>query len=314
MALKCLSQWPSRLQGVVAAVAVAAGGAVALPAPARAATVNFPVLEPMNGRFIHRWTTAGSTAFDSGWLRLTPAQNGMAGTAIMDDPFPSDRGIAVEFDYAAYGGTTFNGSRGDGMTLFLLDGTASSSTVGAPGAGLGYACISFDVPGPCQRDGVTGGYLGVGIDEFGNFSSLAGNNTGPGSRPNQIVVRGSGTGTAGFRYLTGAPGPGGTVETGSRAGFRRVLLALSPVNDTLVLNVWSSGNGGQGWFHVVTDVDVERATGQDPLPPTLKLGFSASTGLATDIHEIRDVRVDVSAHQTCDLDGLMTAMDRSTRN
>jgi hypothetical protein len=303
MMLKCLSQWPSRLQGVVAAVAVATVGAVALPAPAaRAATANFPLFESMNGQFTHPWTTAGSTAFNSGWLRLTSEQDNMAGTAVMDDAFPSSRGITVEFDYAAYGGFTYNGSRGDGMTLFLLDGTAPSSTVGAPGAGLGYACTSSPVPGPCQRDGVTGGYLGVGFDEFGNFSSLAGNNTGPGSQPGEIVVRGSGSGTTGFRYLTGAPGPGGTVETGSRAGFRKVRLALSRLNNTLVLNVWSSGDGGQGWFHAITDFDVEHAAGQAALPPTLKLGFSASTGLATNIHELRDVQVDVPSHQTCDLD------------
>jgi uncharacterized repeat protein (TIGR01451 family) len=188
--------------------------------------------------------------------------------------FPSNLGIVVNFQYATWGGQEYAGHRGDGFSFFLMDGSYPPS-VGISGGGLGYTFLP-------------GGYMGVGFDEFGNFS--AGIN-GPGQMPDDIAVRGAADNSvAPYTYLTGAPAPGGTVETGSRDGVRSVQITIMPVNGHLLLSVMSNTGPGTPLEPVITNFDLE-AAGQPALPPTFKLGFTASTGGATNFHEIRDLTV-----------------------
>ncbi len=97
-----------------------------------------------------------------GALRLTHAVNSQVGAIFSDFTFPSNAGLAVTFTSLTYGG-----SGADGLTFFLMDGAVpitSPPKLGAPGGALAYACSNGGAP-----DGLVGGYLGLGMDEYGNF-------------------------------------------------------------------------------------------------------------------------------------------------
>ncbi|MEU3406610.1 hypothetical protein ABZ766_22090 [Streptomyces sp. NPDC006670] len=275
--------------------------AAADPAPGRAAprAVSFPVYEPFDSSANSGTATGNASYPDPGWLRLTSNGNSQAGTWKMKDSFSSALGIVAEFTYATYGGTAFDGKRGDGLSFYLTDGTAADG-VGASGGSLGYAC-TISGSTCVGRPGVPGAYLGIGIDEFGNFSSGLG---GPRAQPNKIVVRGGGNGTTGYKYGTAADPPGNTVETGSRAKNRTVRLSLLPSGRKMLLSVWSDSGPGTDMVQLITDYDVTGIPNQPALPATLKVGFSAATGGATNYHEINELKinvpVDLSVKKTVD--------------
>ena len=131
------------------------------------------------------------------------------GAVVSNFTFPTHRGLRVSFTTVTYGGNNLDGHGADGMSFFLADGSRPVD-VGAPGGSLGYSCknllIGFDratgsfdaIPGnpldvPDMYDGVDGGYLGIGIDEYGNFANPADNtDTGPGFKAGRISLRGAG--------------------------------------------------------------------------------------------------------------------------
>ncbi|GAA2263803.1 hypothetical protein GCM10010232_64670 [Streptomyces amakusaensis] len=256
--------------------------------------LNFPVHEPFDSAVGSLGTAVGSATFQpGGWLRLTSAASSQAGAWEMNDSFSTSLGIVAEFTYATYGGTTFDGRRGDGLAFFLADGTAPNGT-GAPGGSLGYACGGG--PPNCNRSGVPGAFLGIGVDEFGNFSSGQVGNGGPGSQPNRIVLRGGGNGTTGYRYGTAVNGPGGTVETSGRGDYRTVRVTVMPRSGRLLVSLWSDTGPGTPMNQLITDYDVSTIANQPALPSTLKVGFSGGTGGATNIHEIGDLKINVPAN------------------
>lgn len=108
-------------------------------------------------------------AVGSGALRLTDAVDQTHGAVVSDFTFPSGEGVQVTFTTYTYGG-----SGADGMTFFLADG-AQDPSIGGTGGSLGYSCSNVN-PG---YNGVKGGYLGLGIDEYGNFMNR-GDNTASG--------------------------------------------------------------------------------------------------------------------------------------
>ncbi|MFE0055631.1 hypothetical protein [Streptomyces sp. NPDC059003] len=268
------------------------GGALAPAAVSLArAELAFPVHESFdNGNDLG--TATGSASYQDGWLRLTPAQTSRAGSWQMKDSFSTSLGIVAEFTYATYGGATFDGKRGDGIAFFLADGSAATGT-GAVGGALGYACAG--TASRCTSNGVPGAFLGIGIDEFGNFSSPMTGASGPGTQANKIVLRGGGNGTSGYRYGTSASGPGGTVETGSRASFRTVRVTVQPSGGKLLVSVWSDSGPGTTSTKLISDYDVSTVSGQPALPSTLRVGFSAGTGGATNNHEVGDLKINVPA-------------------
>lgn len=150
-------------------------------------------------------------AVNFGALRLTNGDtttggngNNQTGAVVSNFTFPTNEGLQVTWTSVTYGGNAYNNGSGgsgalsgaDGISFFLSDGGTPASpvppTVGALGGSLGYSCSN----GNGTYDGVVGGYLGIGMDEFGNFSNATDNtNTGApggGKRPGAIVVRGAG--------------------------------------------------------------------------------------------------------------------------
>src|SRR6185312_11451999 len=106
-------------------------------------------------------------------------------------------GLQMDFDQAQYGG-----SGADGISFFLSDGSRQLTTTGASGAALGYSTSG-------GQPGVTGGYLGVGLDAWGFFKNsdiegadCAGTNPYDRTRvPNVVSLRGPGDGTSGYCLL-----------------------------------------------------------------------------------------------------------------
>jgi len=131
-----------------------------------------------------------------GALRLTNGDtriggsNGddQTGAVVSNFTFPTDEGLQVTFTSVTYGGDGLSRHGADGISFFLMDGSKPPS-VGALGGSLGYSCSNVN----SRYDGVTGGYLGIGIDEYGNFSNPDDNtDTGPGFRGGRISMRGAG--------------------------------------------------------------------------------------------------------------------------
>ena len=127
-----------------------------------------------------------------GALRLTNGKPNyhQAGAIVSGFTFPSSSGVAVTFKTVTYrgdgGGSGKDGA--DGIAFFLQDGAADPG-YGSWGGSLGYTCSNSNAP----YNGLIGGYVAVGIDEYGNFLNASDNtNSGFGFQPGRIGMRGPG--------------------------------------------------------------------------------------------------------------------------
>jgi uncharacterized repeat protein (TIGR01451 family) len=233
-------------------------------------------------------TLSGDATIDDGWLRLTSATEQQAGSWLTDDVFPSDRGLDIEFHYAMHGGTG-----ADGLLLSLSDGAVAPG-VGRPGGALGYSCYDTSgLFGACDVPGMPGAYVGLGFDRYG-FFSITDPADGPQySSPDHVVLRGSGNGTDGYRLLGSVPAPGAHLETGSRADERTVRVTVEPDGNGVLALTARMDTGPGTALRTVLDHVLLDGPGQAPLPPTLRLGFTGSTGAFTNVHEIDDLVVSV---------------------
>jgi type IV pilus assembly protein PilY1 len=131
---------------------------------------------------------------------------GQAGSIISSGaPFPTGTGLQVVFKTVTYDGDSGGaGNDGaDGMAFFLMDGSLPPYDTGAFGGSLGYTCTNefgnndatIRADGTVRGfDGLVGGYIGLGIDEYGNFLNPGDNTaTGPSYLPGRIGLRGKGS-------------------------------------------------------------------------------------------------------------------------
>ena len=123
--------------------------------------------------------------------------------------FPANSGVQVTFTTVTYRGDSggAGGDGADGISFFLMD-ARQAPNLGAFGGSLGYTCSNtnndqtlYPDGTPRGYDGLVGGYMAVGIDEFGNFlngsnpaTGYNGDNTasGYGYQPGRIGMRGGG--------------------------------------------------------------------------------------------------------------------------
>lgn len=152
-------------------------------------------------------------AVGQGALRLTNGAvdtgangNNQTGAVYAQDVFPSNAGVNITFKTVTYGGNAYKNhasvaSGADGIAFFLADATQvtsvdSSTRTGSFGGSLGYSCANgkdVSTSTPDGSDGLYGAYIGLGIDEFGNFSNPGDNtSTGPGLGWNRVTLRGAG--------------------------------------------------------------------------------------------------------------------------
>jgi type IV pilus assembly protein PilY1 len=150
----------------------------------------------------------------NGALRFTNGYPGgyhQNGAIVSTTPFPTGQGISITFKTITYLGDKGRGGDGaDGISFYLMDasqlntatitGTAAGdgNGIGAWGGSLGYSCSNANPP----YNGLVGAYLGLGIDEFGNF--LNGTNWMPGyNGPNAATADNS---ALGYGYKPGRIG------------------------------------------------------------------------------------------------------------
>ena len=222
----------------------------------------------------------------NGRLRMTEAAGNQATSATYQHLYPAaDNLVIVEFDYRAYGG---NGA--DGLAVVLSDATVTPQA-GAFGGPLGYG-FKPGIPG------FAGGWLGFGLDEFGNFSNEGGSSN-VGRRRQAVVVRGSGSGTTGYNYLRGTcnngsvntdtacltPAVDGNQNTPHRY---RITVDSRSAGSTLVS---VERNTGSGFVTLIAPFNAQSQAGQAPVPENFFLSLTGSTGGSTNIHELDNLSI-----------------------
>ena len=244
-------------------------------------------------------TSGNADPVNDGWLRLTPSSGNQKGYAYVNSPFPSTMGVIMEFEYKTWRSSSDSYNGADGFCVFLFDAATPTFATGGYGGSLGYA--------PNTSAGVTtglsGGYLGVGFDEYGNFSNgNEGRVGGIGLKCNSITMRGPTTSNATTtnRYLTytqlqtSASSNANSIDwntvTTTRPTdatfFRKIKITILPTGTgSYVITVYwqtsTSGSYTQLLQYTTTDVP----------PANLKLGFAASTGGGFNYHEIRNLYI-----------------------
>lgn len=239
------------------------------------------------------WVAARSSgdftpAIVNGRLGMTQASPKQSTSATYQRLFPAANNlVTIEFDQYAHSG---NGA--DGMAVVLSDARVTPQP-GAFGGPLGYGFK----PGV---NGFAGGWLGVGIDEYGNFSGEGGA-TNKGRRKQSVVVRGSGSGTSGYNYLKGTCNNGAdnasgnclspTVDSGSDSNrpHRYRLTIDSRITGQSLVKV--ERNTGSGYSTLIDSFNAAGQSGQAAIPENLLLSLTGSTGDATNAHQIDNVRI-----------------------
>ncbi|QKE65517.1 hypothetical protein HNE05_19865 [Aquipseudomonas campi] len=240
------------------------------------------------------WAVAsrGATAFTptvtGQRMRLTSNQGNVSTSSTLQRLFPAAGNyIQVQFKYYAY-----NGSGADGVAVVLSDATVTPQP-GAFGGPLGYG-----TRGDAANPGFAGGWLGVGIDEYGNFSVEGGGNPQQ-QRPDSVAIRGSSAtgGTSGYRYIAGtpaglSPGVDNAASTAAAPGhIYRITMDGRFSNEARVTVERDSGAG----FVVLNGLNavnvLAAANSQAPLPSDFYLSLTGSTGGSTNIHELDDLQV-----------------------
>src|SRR5690606_35712519 len=132
-------------------------------------------------------------------LRLTQAVANQSTSATFQRLYPAANNLLIiEFDYYAW--SSQSGTGADGVAVILSDANVAPQP-GAFGGSLGYAQKGAGTDCP-NCAGFAGGWLGIALDEYGNFSNpTEGRNGGPGFRPQSVSVRGAAAGN--YQYLTG---------------------------------------------------------------------------------------------------------------
>lgn len=215
-------------------------------------------------------------------LRLTDNSGNVATAATFQRLLPATGNyVQVQFKYYAY-----NGNGADGIAAIFSDASITPQP-GGYGGSLGYAQLN-------GADGFSGGWLGVALDEYGNFANpTETRNGGPGLRADSVSIRGSGSGTSGYRYLAGTaanlnPGIDVSGTTAGPGHTYRITLDSSVSGKTMVT---VERNTGAGFTTLVPPFDALTQSGQAGLPSNFFMSLTGSTGGSNNIHELDDFQI-----------------------
>ncbi|KYN80216.1 MSHA biogenesis protein MshQ [Vibrio cidicii] len=226
----------------------------------------------------------------NGRLRFTQAVGNQSTSSSYQRLFPArDNLVEVEFDHFAY-----DGSGADGIAVVLSDARVTPRA-GSFGGPLGYGFKP-------NEPGFAGGWLGIGIDEYGNFSNEGGQGSKPGRRRQSVALRGSGEDETGYRYLAGACNNGTTntngscldptVDNNNSGDIHRYKIVVdsrvSNQSQVEILRKVGSGN----WQTIVGPLNVlDSQYNQAAVPDDFLLSITGSTGGSNNIHEIDNFQV-----------------------
>lgn len=239
----------------------------------------------------------------SGHLKLTPGKKSISTAVTKDYEFPSRENlIIVEFQHYAYGGCfeedTPEAGLGDygadGVVAVLYDSAVGATpTVGGYGGSMGYAQRTDNV-----ANGFQGGWLGLGLDEYGNFANpTEGRVGGPGFHTNAAVIRGDGNGTTGYEFLAEAYPLTTPIAPlvdftnppklpGDK--FRLTVDARSTAN----LYIRLERDTGAGYVTIINGFDAKNPIyNQTTTPDLVRFALTAGTGGGCNAHEIDELTV-----------------------
>ncbi len=220
-----------------------------------------------------------------GALRFTngyPGGYAQNGQILSNWTFPSGQGLEITFMTVSYRGdsngyydnATNPGDGADGMSFFLTD-ASQTFYPGAWGGSLGYSCSNTNTP----YNGMTGAYLAVGMDEWGNFlngeaampaaawingvlnpnpNTISGDNTalGFGERPDRIGIRGQGN--VNWNYLLATYGTIPSGNTNPIAPYYPASLATTcPAGSGATCNTTAAGGNNTPYSITATQKTCE---------------------------------------------------------
>ena len=258
-----------------------------------------------------KWRTLFSSggyepAIVNGRLRLTDRGKSLS-TAVTKDYYFLAKWNLIEVEYLqyAYGGcergstATKGGGLGrwgaDGIVMVLFDSNVGHSPEpGSFGGSMGYAQGH-------GKKGFEGGWIGLGIDEYGNFSNPnEGRNGGVGFKPNNVTIRGSSGDLSGdnrysgYKFLGANTNLDHSVATkmrnsaypGDRYKFR------IDARDPSKLLISLQQDSGNGYKSVISEFDAKDPMyDQAEAPEKVRLAFTSGTGGGCNNHEIDELRV-----------------------
>jgi large repetitive protein len=268
-------------------------------------------------------TTGGDTA-GQGVLRLTSNAGNLEGAAFYSTSLPTANGLDLTFDTYQYGSS----SEADGIAFGL--GATDPSNPSAPvnmgpaGGHLGYSAGTAAPSGV----GLAHGYMGFGLDVYGNFTNSAYEGTGctdpswstTGVHPQNVTIRGPGNGMVGYCMVDSTlnPSHGGGLggmkldnvtgtDTTRSTSLVPVEVALNPSTAPAITESGITIPAAS-WAIEVTPIGgtAKLMTGALPtianglypsswinqatgMPYTLTFGWVASTGGSTDVHAVSNV-------------------------
>lgn len=252
-------------------------------------------------------TTPFTPIATSNLLRLTDNVTSISTYATLNRLFPGfGNKIVVEFNLYAYG-TVGSTAGADGIAVVLSDASVAP-IAGAFGGSLGYAQKMVSAGGDTTHAGFSGGWLGVGLDEYGNFSAnTEGRSSGsaPGRTIDAVAIRGSGSGFSGYAYIGGTAGglgiDTGTTSPGPNHRYRITVDHSNSVNAYTTVERDTTGTGSS-YSTLIPSFDAKAAIGQVAVPTHWLLSLTGATGASTNIHELASLSVCSNSQQVMVLD------------
>ncbi|MCW2931401.1 MAG: hypothetical protein JWM19_2363, partial [Actinomycetia bacterium] len=254
----------------------------------------------------------------SGKLRLTSTSGFQEGGVFSAASVPTSQGIDATFNTYQYGGTA-----ADGIAFVLAAVNPADplapATMGYSGGTLGYAANAGS-----DQVGLADGYLGIGLDVFGNYSNIAYEGTGctnpayigTGTTrvPGQVAIRGPGNGLVGYCAInstaTSTSSPALALRASTRAASQvPVEVAINPTATSFTT---ASGITVPAGTYAVAFTPVGGSpttlagalpavpsglypssswTTSAGIPKQLAFGWVGSTGGLADFHEVDAVNV-----------------------
>ncbi len=221
----------------------------------------------------------------SGALRLTGNAANQSGYAIYGTAQSASAGVQVTFTEYSYDtptllGTGLLANSGDGLSFFLVNAASGvvPSAAGPFGAGLGYASGAA---------GIANGFLGVGFDEYGGFTSPR--------TPQSVGIRGNAASSYGqiasqALNLLGLLGSRIDTPTATTRGAAVPITWRITLAANKTIEVDANFNGG-GYQTIVAPTSITGVNGST-IPNNYYIGVAASTdGNGQEFHEITNLNV-----------------------
>jgi hypothetical protein len=263
------------------------------------APVSFPINESFTGTTTDNFVLGGTASLTEGYLRLTSNVNNQAGYAILKNTFSSGKGFSISFEFSIYGGT--GQSNADGISVFLVDANGTDPTtnppqfvIGAYGGSLGYGQKTKAAGAASDIPGATKGYLGIGLDEYGNYSTTFEGLFGGGTTriPQSVALRGPAdpdNPLGGYAFLTTS----GTLPFNLNVSTKHAEANSDDYRKAYIYVVPTNG-GYNVTVRIQHGTTITTTTSNYAVsnpPENLRIGFAGSTGNFNNYHEIRYLTV-----------------------